>query len=427
MDRSTATSSPVALERPPAGSQLETPAYEGPVADFDVLGVYFRDLGRVELMSREDELAAARDIAALRLRLWRTLLGYPPVLGSICELARTLLPRATCPTAALDAAMRTGATLRARELQSHQRAHDEACERLAAALAEADVDGVVSERVLADLTGLEVGGREDQGVRVKAPRRASQPFLGYVAAARASHRALWSAKDRFVRANLRLVVTIARRFNHGRMPLHDLIQEGNIGLMKAVDRFDPRRGFRFSTYGSWWIRHAISRALATTGRAVRLPVHMIEAQHKLARVRREFAAKHGREPGDDELAAVSGISVERIARMRWSLVEDPVSLDQPIGRESGLTLQDALADGAADPAPEQLHGEQLRTQLEEAFAALPVMEAEILRKRLGLDDAPEQTLKEIGECYALSRERIRQIQEQALGRLRRELKRRDLM
>jgi RNA polymerase primary sigma factor len=393
----------------------------------DLLASYFSELGRVDLMSREDELAAANNIMTLRERLWRTLLGYLPVTVAICELASELLPAEDVPTASLTAVKAAARVLKGRELQEHQRGLDVACDALAVAMATADVDGVVSDRVLADLNSLAGGQPLGLSMKVKLPRKSGLKFTSYVMAAQAGQQALWTAKDRFVRANLRLVVSIARRFNHGRLPLHDLIQEGNIGLMKAVDRFDPRRGFRFSTYGSWWIRHAISRALASTGRAVRLPVHMIEAQQKLARLRREFETTHGREPLDAELAEASGVSVERIQRMRWSLVDNPISFDQPIGREPGLTLSGALEDTRVAPLSEQLHDESVRHQLQEAFDALPPMEAEILRKRLGLGDGPEQTLKEIGECYALSRERIRQIQEQALNRLRREFKRRDLM
>jgi RNA polymerase primary sigma factor len=400
---------------------------EGTSDSPDLLASYFSELGRLDLMSRDDELAAANNILALRERLWRTLLGYLPVVEPICELACELLPAEDLPKAAVAAVQKAARALKGRELQEHQRALDAACDALAVAMATADVDGVVSDRVLADLNSLEGGQPLGLSMKVKLPRKGSLRFTSYVMAVQAGHQALWSAKDRFVRANLRLVVSIARRFNHGRLPLHDLIQEGNIGLMKAVDRFDPRRGFRFSTYGSWWIRHAISRALASTGRAVRLPVHMIEAQQKLTRLRREFETTHGREPLDTELAEASGVSVERIQRMRWSLVDNPVSLDQPIGHEPGLTLLDALEDTSVAPLPEQMHDESVRSQLQEAFDALPPMEAEILRKRLGLGDGPEQTLKEIGECYALSRERIRQIQEQALNRLRREFKRRDLM
>jgi RNA polymerase primary sigma factor len=264
-------------------------------------------------------------------------------------------------------------------------------------------------------------------MKVKLPRKGSLPFMSYVAAARRNQQALWLAKNAFVKANLRLVVTIARRFNHGRLPLQDLIQEGNIGLMKAVDRFDHRKGFRFSTYGSWWIRHAISRSIADKARAVRLPVHMIDAYNKVCRARRDFEALHGRKPTEQELSAATGVSTERLQRMNYSLVENPVSLDQPLSSDSGLTLMDAVEDTQTPEAAELMDNELLMSNLREVFAALSPMEADILRKRMGLGEEQELTLKEIGERYSLSRERIRQLQEQALGKMRDEFKRRALL
>jgi RNA polymerase primary sigma factor len=265
-------------------------------------------------------------------------------------------------------------------------------------------------------------------MRVKLPRKGSSPFLAYVTSVRGNHQALFSVKQQFVMANLRLVVTIARRFNHGRMPLQDLIQEGNIGLLKAVDRFDHRKGFRFSTYGTWWIRHAISRSIADKARAVRLPVHMIDAYNKVCRVRRDFETTHGRRPDDHEIAAATGVSIERLQRMAYSLVENPVSLDQPLSDDSGLTLLDAVEDTHnAEPA-ELLDNDLMVTQLREVLlATLSPMECDIVKKRMGLDDEQELTLKEIGERYSLSRERIRQLQEQALVKLRDEFRRRSLI
>jgi RNA polymerase primary sigma factor len=253
------------------------------------------------------------------------------------------------------------------------------------------------------------------------------PFMQYLQTVRSNHVALIQAKNAFVKANLRLVVTIARRFNHGSMPLQDLIQEGNIGLMKAVDRFDHRKGFRFSTYGSWWIRHAISRSITDKARSVRLPVHMTDAYNKVKRARREFEALHGRRPTDEEVASLTGVSVERIRRMRWALVEAPISLDQPLSDESGLTILDTIEDDSQVAPGDKLDGSLLMEGLQEAFATLAPIEADILRKRVGMDDEPEMTLKEIGERYSLSRERIRQLQEQALSKLRSEFEKRSLL
>ena len=226
-------------------------------------------------MTRDEELGAAVRIATLRQTYWRSILSYPPFIDGICELAREVLPAETCPTEALETMRKASRALRDRDLLVHQKAYEAARERLTLALAEADVDGLVSDRVLADLGSVEAGLNDGLSMKVKLPRRGSLPFMHYVSSVRANHHALWSVKNAFVKANLRLVVTIARRFNHGRLPLQDLIQEGNIGLMKAVDRFDHRKGFRFSTYASWWIRQSIERAIMHQARLVRLPVHVV--------------------------------------------------------------------------------------------------------------------------------------------------------
>jgi RNA polymerase primary sigma factor len=224
-----------------------------------------------------------------------------------------------------------------------------------------------------------------------------------------------------------LVVSIARRFNHGRMPLQDLIQEGNIGLMKAVDRFDYRKGFRFSTYGSWWIRHAISRAIADKGRQVRLPVHMIDAYHKVNKARRELEAKFGREPTREELAEFTGLALAKIEKMGTMLVDQPISIDKPVSDEDGRRVGDFLEDENAETPGEELEADALNEQVKRLVSLLRPIEADIIRKRFGLTDDEELTLKEIGGQYSLSRERIRQLQEQALGKIRRELKRLELM
>ncbi|WAS97332.1 sigma-70 family RNA polymerase sigma factor [Nannocystis punicea] len=393
----------------------------------NLLAPYFRDLAGVEVMTKEEELAAAIQIAELRKGFWRSILNYPPFIDGICSLASEALPPETSPVAALAAMRQTSRALRDRDLLTHQKAFEAAREALAEQMGLADVDSVVSDQILADLASIELGVASGLSMKVKLPRRGSAPFFQYATAVRRDHHALVLAKNAFVRANLRLVVTIARRYNHGKMPLQDLIQEGNIGLMKAVDRFDHRKGFRFSTYGSWWIRHAISRSIADKARSVRLPVHMIDAYNKVSRARREFEALHARRPTDSELAALTGVSTERIARMRWSLVEAPISLDQPLSDDSGLSLLDAVEDPSHVAPAEQIDAALLLSQLQEVFGQLSPIEADILRKRMGIGEEPELTLKEIGERYSLSRERIRQLQEQALTKLRGEFRRRNLL
>ncbi|HEY6172821.1 MAG TPA: sigma-70 family RNA polymerase sigma factor [Kofleriaceae bacterium] len=245
----------------------------------------------------------------------------------------------------------------------------------------------------------------------------------------AANLAAADARNAFVKANLRLVVSIARRFNHGRMALADLIQEGNLGLMKAVERYDYRRGFRFSTYASWWIRHAISRALADKGREVRLPVHMIDAQHRLTKARRQLTGQLGRQPTSEELAAATDMPVDKIEKMRSWLLEQSISIDKPVGDDEGRVLGEVLEDPDREEVSPtgDLEWEALTAEVRDLLRELRPIEADILRQRFGLGTEQELTLKEIGDKYNLSRERIRQLQEQALAKMRRALARRDLL
>jgi RNA polymerase primary sigma factor len=290
-----------------------------------------------------------------------------------------------------------------------------------------DTDHQVLDAVVDEIDRVRCGEPARIGSRERLGRNAGvRAWTGRVAAA---DRAAAGARNAFVLANLRLVVSIARRFNHGRMALADLIQEGNIGLMKAVERYDYRRGFRFSTYASWWIRHAISRALADKGREVRLPVHMIDAYHRIACARRELLTKLGRQATVEELAQATQIAAGKIEKMRTYLVDQSLSLDRPVSDEDGRRfiefLQDpSYQDGApADRMAVEAQTEEVRALLGE----LKPIEADILRQRFGLDDDRELTLKEIGQKYNLSRERIRQLQEQALSKMRRALVDKDVI
>jgi len=225
------------------------------------------------------------------------------------------------------------------------------------------------------------------------------------------------AREQMIKANLRLVVKIARDYEGIGLPLLDLISEGNIGLMKAVERFDPSKGGKLSTYGSWWIKQSIKRALANQSKTIRLPVHLVDKISKMRRTAMRLQEELGREPTDDELGGELGISASRVAQMRLAAIR-PASLDAPIGDEDSNNFAEVVQDEAADTPYEQLEEKTVTKMLQEMVKTLDPREATILRARFGLDGGPERTLEEVGEKFGVTRERVRQIQNIALKKLR---------
>lgn len=388
------------------------------------LALYFREMAALSVLKPEEEFRAAREIEALEQSLWAHVLSHAKLLPA---LLKCLNNKMEDPPRELSRLKNQGKEVASKSTVKARTRYAELCAKCGETIHGMDVDRKLLLVVLAELKRISRGDRRNFLPGRVPVNIHSKSFLTYYRRAHTLFNRAQRERNDFVKANLRLVVSIARRFNHGRMPLNDLIQEGNIGLIKAVERYDYHRGYRFSTYASWWIRHAISRALADKGRAVRLPVHMLDAYQKVSRAFRELSSRLGRPPTVEEMGSYTKIGADKVGKILGCMSDQNLSLDRSISEGDDRRFVEMLSDPDAISATDWLMERSMSDQVHRIMSDLKPIESDVLRKRFGLEGTREQTLKEIGDTYDLSRERIRQIQEQALGKIRLALRQKNVI
>ena len=411
---------------PKASSKRIRADRRGKGDDQEFLRAYFKDVTRVSVLTPAAEYELARRIGIMEEVLWVQALSLSHLISPILELLAQEIGRSLAEFQPL---WECGVALIA-EGKHQGRELSLAAQPLAVKLRQLDLDRLYVAAVMAEIHRLEqerIAQPQSKSVVSEIPAEIWQKYLQGMSVI---VQLISRGKEDFVKANLRLVVSIANKLEKGKLPLADMIQDGNLGLIKAVERFDYRRGFRFSTYASWWIRHAIADGLALKTRMIRLPIHMQGEYQVVVRARTKLAGELGRQPTSEELSKEVGISPDKLSKLEGFINDESVSLEREISANDERCYADFLSDEkTVISISERLIGDSMLQEVNLLLKKLSPIEADILRMRFGLgkDDEQEMTFKEIGEKYNLSRERIRQLHELALRRMRRVLTSKDLI